>query len=515
MSSSNDVVDTPISGRPTLARKETARDRLTSAISKAGLPQFLLLAVLLRVAVMPIAIPVHPDEVFQYLETAHRLLFGQGVITWEWRQGVRGWLLPLLTSVPMKLGAWLDPNGALYLILPNLMMVAVSLVTVVAAWRLGERLSRLHAQVAAFVAAIWYESIYFAPHVMSETASSALILAAALVLTDRARWTGIRLAFAAALLANAAAIRFQLLPAIATLVVACCVFDVRRCWRPLLLGGLVGLAPSALCDLAMGGVPFAWIIENFRINIGENRAAFFSSSGPLGYFGEAWPHLTLWSVPLLALAGVGARRYPALAWVAAANLIFHSAIAHKEYRFILLSVLLVVLLAAIGTVDWVRSIERRRGVEAGRSKLRFLCLVWIIASVSCAVSAFRTQWIELRPEMNLYARLHSDPALCGLAVYRRHFTATGGYAYLHRSAAMLYFTTQESAQPWTDLARNADAFNTVMTPAAYASEMPRTFAQLACEGSGESRICLYRRPGACADTGQGFRINAVLKRLGE
>ena len=513
MSLSGGRVDTPRTWRPMLVGGRAIGDRLASALSRIGLAHLLLLAASLRLAAAAIATPAHPDEVFQYLETAHRLLFSHGVVTWEWRAGMRGWLLPLLVSVPMGLGAWLDPHGALYLMLPRLVMVGVSLVTVVVAWNLGERVSRLHAQVAGFVAAIWYEFVYFAPHVMSETAAIALILPAALLLMERGRWTAWRLALAAALLASAAALRFQYLPAIGVLVGVCCAADLRRCWWPLLLGGLAGLAPSAVCDLAMGSAPFAWIVENFRLNIVENRAASFSSSGPFGYIGEAWPRLALWAVPLLVLAGVGARRYPALAWMAIANLVFHSMVAHKEYRFILLSVLVAVLLAAIGTVDWAAAVARRDGAEASRAKLRFLCIVWVIASVSCCVGGFRSQWMKFQPEMDLYARLRGDPALCGLAVYRHDFSTTGGYAYLHRATPMAYIADEDSARPSADLARSAAGFNTVMTAATHASELPSQYRALACEGRGGARICVYRRPGACRDAASHFAINAVLQRL--
>jgi GPI mannosyltransferase 3 len=36
----------------------------------------------------------HPDEIFQYLEQAHRLTFGYGYIPWEYRYGTRSWILP-------------------------------------------------------------------------------------------------------------------------------------------------------------------------------------------------------------------------------------------------------------------------------------------------------------------------------------------------------------------------------------------------------------------------------------
>ena len=48
-----------------------------------------------------------PDEFFQYLEPAHRLSFGTGIITWEWRVGIRSWLVPGFFALLMMVGQWL------------------------------------------------------------------------------------------------------------------------------------------------------------------------------------------------------------------------------------------------------------------------------------------------------------------------------------------------------------------------------------------------------------------------
>ena len=36
----------------------------------------------------------HPDEVFQTVEQAHRLVFGDGLVPWEFVYGTRSWVLP-------------------------------------------------------------------------------------------------------------------------------------------------------------------------------------------------------------------------------------------------------------------------------------------------------------------------------------------------------------------------------------------------------------------------------------
>ena len=45
---------------------------------------------------------LHPDEVMQYLEPAHRLVFGNGVTYWEFFYGARAWLVPGMVAGMLK-----------------------------------------------------------------------------------------------------------------------------------------------------------------------------------------------------------------------------------------------------------------------------------------------------------------------------------------------------------------------------------------------------------------------------
>ncbi|XP_057532071.1 mannosyltransferase APTG1 isoform X2 [Amaranthus tricolor] len=49
----------------------------------------------------------NPDEHWQSLEVAHRLVFGYGHLTWEWKRGIRSYLHPLLFAVLYKFLAFL------------------------------------------------------------------------------------------------------------------------------------------------------------------------------------------------------------------------------------------------------------------------------------------------------------------------------------------------------------------------------------------------------------------------
>src|SRR6516165_3040698 len=77
----------------------------------------------------------HPDEVFQTLEPAHRLVTGWGIVTWEWRVGIRSWLLPGIIAGLMKLadGRDADPHSYLTLITIVFSLTSLSIVAVAAA----------------------------------------------------------------------------------------------------------------------------------------------------------------------------------------------------------------------------------------------------------------------------------------------------------------------------------------------------------------------------------------------
>ncbi|XP_068693820.1 GPI mannosyltransferase 3-like isoform X2 [Montipora foliosa] len=53
-----------------------------------------------------------PDEFWQGPEIAHRLVFGYGYLTWEWKEGLRGWTVPLIYATGYKLLACLGLDSS-------------------------------------------------------------------------------------------------------------------------------------------------------------------------------------------------------------------------------------------------------------------------------------------------------------------------------------------------------------------------------------------------------------------
>lgn len=488
-------------------RDAHAGARMTFA-RRHPLALLLLLAAALRVSVTWGASVHHPDELFQYLEQAHRLVFGYGYVPWEYRDGMRSWLVPWLLAGPMWLGGTLAPGTMAYVLLPRLAVALATLGVVWGAWLLGERVSRAHALLAGFVAAIWFDQVYFASHTLTETIAVAAAVPGVALLwrdDDGTRRAVPALAWAGLLLAFAALARFHFAPALALIVAWRCRLDLRA-WLTVIAGALPVLVLSALVDWAMGMTPYSWVYANYRRNVLENAAATYGVSGPFYYFKqlrEWWG----WALgPLAFLAVFGAQRYPQLLLAAVLTIALHMAIGHKELRFVLLVMTLLVILAALGTATLVAMAERHRAAWLGTAFSG-----WALV---CLLLAFhgemRFRWSEGSPALSAAAIAGRDPKLCGLATYDLRYWQSGGWTFLHRDVPIYPVTARdELGYPPMDaatFARITPAFDAVLTTPAGVAAVPRGYAKVTCRVPGgvaplaERRgraVCLYRRAGGC------------------
>jgi len=466
----------------------------------------LVLAFGLRLALLSPYGFFHPDETVQYLEQAHRLAFGTGVVPWDVRYGLRNALVPLLLSVPMRIGEALDPGGDLYLLLPRLCVMLLSLGAIWAAWAIGRRHSPAHGLAAAAVLAIWYEAIIFADHVMIEPIVTDCFLAAA-ALIDR---PGRRRVAAGALLGFAAVLRPQYAPAAAILAL----LELRRDWRgwgALVAGAVPVLLASACVDVAMGQIPFGQAFANLRLNVIEHRAAAIGGTlPPFAYLGMLllqWGPLAL-AAPLL-IAPV-ARRHLALLAAALATLALHMAIGHKEYRYIWLPAETLLLLAAIGSAELAT-----RAAAPARRRTAWLALILGWTALSAGLAAVRpmpSYEAHYADRLRIARLAGKDARLCGVAVYRTPYW-TAGHAYLHRAVPLYLPWRTTPAAARRDLLRGTPAYNGLIAPADETDAPRLGYRPIACRGTGADGICLWERPGGCdARAAPDLEMQHVLRR---
>jgi hypothetical protein len=363
------------------------------------------------------------------------------------------------------------------------------------------------------VAAIWFELVSFAPHTLSEPLATAVILPAALLLTH-ASLSQRHLAVGGALLALAFVFRFQYAPAIAVLALGAC----WRHWRnliPLVAGGFIALVFGGVADAAHGTVPFAWLIANVQQNLLHDRAAEFGVTPAITYLYSFW---MMWSVALVLLLFAiwqGWRHAPLLLATAVANIAFHSLIGHKEYRFIFLSVALFIIIAALGSADWIQWLRANRAWR--RWALPVVAAGWaLISGALAATGTMPDNWMRGTGAAQLAAELRGDPALCGLALYNTPFHLLPGRDRLvGRSPLYALHPADPASSDLAAVARKAaPAFNRILSRRDSATDLPAGFSQRDCASVGGADVCIFARSGGCdAVAAAPFVLNDVLMRV--
>ena len=453
-----------------------------------------LVAIALRAVLFDPYAQFHADEFYQYLEQGHRLAEGYGAVPWEWRAGMRNGLIPQFLAPWFALGAAIAPQGILPVVLARGAFAALCLLVLAGAWGIGAATSRRHALAALLIAALWPDGVMFGGDVLSESAATALIACgAALLLADRA--PGRRLALAGFLLGLGVLVRLQYAPFIAVLVL----FEARRdwaVWRGLALGAALALGLGVVSDLTMHWVPFHWIVANFGQNIGAGRAARFSTMGPLAYLAMLLAGLGPFAPLILGLACFAPRRYRGLQAAALVNLLAHSVIAHKEYRFIWLSVLMILVLAAIASVDLLDRWRARRGPDrvAGPGALLALCLTWCGISLAALASTHGAASARGGGAMAMAAHdVAAMPRVCGLAVPLQWHNYVIS-AYLRRDVPIYEV-------PEAVLAGKAPmpAGITLAANAVLGDDRPPApgYGKGPCHQYAGEKACLWLRPGMC------------------
>lgn len=481
-----------------------------------GIAVIAVVALVLRVQAYSVWDQHHADEFFQYLEQANRIVTGYGMVPWESRDYMRNALPPQFLSVPIWIGDLFDPKGMLPIHLARISFAGVCLLALVGAWGLGAAKSRRHALVALLVAAIWYDSVQFSVLLLTESVATAVLaLGAALLVNgisqDSAAPKHLRLA--GFLLVLGFLLRIQYTPFVAALVVASARLD-RKVWWDLFLGGLAALAVGVASDLASGHVPLLWIINAFHLTITEGRAAEFGTEGPLFYPRLIGLALGVAAPAIIAAALLAGRRYWPLILAAAVNLAVHTAIDHKEYRYIWVTVFMILVLAAIGSVniaDWLAA-RRAPGRTAGWVSLLVVAAGWVGLSQTVLGDS-----IDKRLKMmgGAYSQAGfaaaAKPATCGIAASEKkseHLIK----AILRRNVPV-YVIPSDMGDGMSSLPQEiVDSANVVIAD----GDLPFNpeYRTDVCYERGGDKACVLIRPGTCNPAaGQDYEMQKVRERI--
>jgi GPI mannosyltransferase 3 len=470
------------------------------AWSKYVLIIFLLIALWFRVVAAQIPNLIHPDEIFETLEPAHHLAYGYGVVTWEWREGIRSWVFPAFLAGVMRATSWMGSQSSGYLRGVTLVLSLISLTTVWFGFVWAKRTGGMEAAIiAAGCCATWYQLIDFGGKALSEVFATHLLLPGLYLggyaeeIPERKR-----LFLAGLLCGLAVSLRIQLAPAVAFALLWFCGAQWRKRFIPLGAGFILPVAVFGIVDVFTWSYPFQSFLRYFWVNAMEGRSKIY------GVEPWYWYLLVLLHAfgPMLFFVPVGCLRSPFLGWITLIILASHSALAHKEARFLYPLIPFVLTLAALGVAEVVSDLSRR---------LQPVPSSWVTIATGlliCAVASFLLAprfpyWARNSGAIAAFDRLSRDSGLCGLGIYAVPWFSTGGYTHLHRNVPIV--TVSDAA----GVSANATAFNAVIAPT-NVSDLPSGFRRMECWNG----VCLHQRFGVCAAPQAGSDLNANLQRSG-
>ena len=454
----------------------------------------------------------HPDEVFQMLEPAHRLVTGWGVVTWEWRAGIRSWLLPGILAGLVSLAGGLDAEPQSYLILITIVLSLASLSIVAIAALAGRRIAGIEGlAIAGAISAGWYDLVYFGSKPLTEPiAANTLVVAvylATIISVDGMSVSRRRrlLMLLGCLLGLTFWIRFHL--ALALLFVAgwACRGKVRERWLPLIVGTMIPLSAFGITDWLTWGTPFQSVWKNIWINIGKNVSATAYGTAPFTWYlsGAAGS----WAlVSIAAVAWIGARKLPLFALVSVIVIASMSIFPHKELRFVLPALALVIVLAGVGTaiiVERLRLLLWPTGPIWLPSSMAILA--WLMTS---AITATRGSFPKLHGGFHVIQAetyLHQSRDICGLGLLGIHWFYTSGYTRLHRPVPITEFDTA------TEFVERASSVNWLLLDSSTKTKALGDRVRIAGFTTVQcwDEICVMHREGACTPM-NGWDINTQL-----
>jgi len=461
-----------------------------------------------------------PDEVFQNLEPAFWMWSGGGVVTWEWREGIRSPMFPAFLAGLISISAKVGLGAAGYIAVIAAAMSLLSTGVVAVGFLFGWRQSRWEgAVVCSVLCAVWPDLVYFGPKPLAEIQAGNLLIIAVYVATyaNRAKendpaiaadWRRVapQMFLAGLLLGLVFCVRFHLSPALLLIAAWSCRLEFQQRWLFLVLGGLLPVIVMGFVDFFFWGSLFHSVWRNYEVNVIQHVSNEWGTQPIYWFFSTFLSEWGAATVPIALTFLLGLRRAPLLGAMAAVIVLSHSAIAHKEISYVYASLPPALVVAGLGTTEIVRWLMPQRRPALGPTGIMVTSVLWIAISVTTALSGgFRPQWKAHAAVLHAEEAVANEPELCGLGVRwpKVFWFWTGGDSYLGRSIPIYAFGTAAGT------ARVAPAINFAIGGNDVADGLPE-FSLVRCWTGDDGNVCLARAErGKVCTPDPNFDLNSV------
>ncbi len=304
---------------------------------------------------------LHPDELMQYLEQAHRAVFGNGVMFWEQHFGGRSWIVPgFVAAILLALDKVGLGQPAVYVYAVKIAFCLLSLLIPWGTYAFAKRtLGESSARYALVLTCLWPYLVVFAHKPLTEFVSTSLLFGALGLASARAGGTAKAALAAGALLALAGAVRMQYLPAALVIWPALCAARGGRWLRASAAGWLAAAAFVGALEAYTWGFPFRSYYVNLVYNVGLDWTR--EHQGLLFYLPRLLFLTAGGAVVALYAFARSPRRHALVLALCATVLALHLAQPHKELRFLFLLLPLCLLVVGDAIAEGSRRCPRALG----------------------------------------------------------------------------------------------------------------------------------------------------------
>ncbi|XP_059620266.1 GPI mannosyltransferase 3-like [Phlebotomus argentipes] len=417
-----------------------------------GVWVFFLLLTLRLSSVLLVKTSYVPDEYWQSLEVAHRLVYGYGYLTWEWTQGIRSYMQPLLIAVLYKVLDLFHVECVFALTL--LPRVLQALLSAYADWRFynwcqGSKWSLFVITTSWF----WF---YTGSRTIINTVEASLTTIALSFFP----WRG-ESALYLWLVGLLAFIR----PTSAVPWIPLCLHHLRHSRIPVMrllvtqylpVGLIMGALTTAVDSVCHGSLVFT-PLRFFKLNVWQNIGSFYGSQPWHWYLSTGLPAvLGIATIPfILAIVdslkkvSIGDSRRLILVISIGTTLVVFSALPHKEFRFILPILPMCLYLSADHLSHWSH--------KASNRTLWAAALTLLVGSALPA--AYLGQYhqrgtVEVMPVLAKIAREHKTANF--LFLMPCHSTPL--YSHIHANVTLRFLTCEPNLTDDPGYEEEAEAF---------------------------------------------------------
>jgi GPI mannosyltransferase 3 len=391
----------------------------------------------------------HPDEIFQYVEQAHRWEFGYGNIPWEYRYGIRSWVLPGFIAGLLHLLRIFhieDPN--IYVPAIKTIFCVFSISVIYSVYIITRNIaSEKAARLASVAACFWHELIFFASKAMPEVISTYLIaLAIACLVTKPQIRNSLLFGIFCGLITI---LRYQYLPVVIILLILAALKWSKKQILLILMIIFVAVIGAGYVDYLTWGGFFASYYNNYLYNSVYKVSELFGVD-PFSYYFTGGAFI----ITILSFFLMPRDNKPWILFLCILGVILpHSLTPHKEFRFIFAVVpLCLILVSMIISSGFMpdKSIEPATTFLIKKFPIKdpnlFRIGKFILQKASlflAAVAAFSlatgfVNFPKFQSTLPAYLFLHKESDLVAIFNNYSGWGNTGAYYYLHRNVPIYY-----------------------------------------------------------------------------